>query len=87
MKTYILLSVLCIFILNTQGQTPPQGFVTLKGRQFYDGNGLPFYPLLMNYSLEYQHDNAQNGTHWLNKSWEYGTDDDGLRLIIFGSSN
>ncbi|MBL0342672.1 MAG: hypothetical protein IPP71_18345 [Bacteroidetes bacterium] len=77
MKTYILLSVLCIFILNTQGQTPPQGYVTLKGRQFYDGNGNPFYPLMMNYEMEYQYDNSFTN-HWLNKYWEYGIENDGF---------
>lgn len=31
--------------------TPPSGFVSLKGKRFYDGNGDPFFLKMVNYSV------------------------------------
>lgn len=37
-----------------------QGFVTLQGRQFYDHQGNPFYPVVVNYGVNLPHINDGN---------------------------
>ena len=48
MKKTILLS--CIFLFSLHGYSQ---FVALEGRQFFDENHQPFYPVLMNYGVDY----------------------------------
>ena len=49
MKKYLVL--LCMMALQSQAFAQPPDFVKLRGRQFFDGYGQPFYPLMMNYEM------------------------------------
>ena len=65
----MVLSIACCYISIGQGT----GYVTLKGRQFYDTAGLPFFPMVMNYHVELTHDNPNNPQYKIIRSTIYGT--------------
>lgn len=56
MKRAILALLYCvIFVITMQGQ-----YVTIEGRQFKDGNGDDFYPVVCNYIVGYLYSNDTN---------------------------
>lgn len=67
----MVLSIACCYISIGQGT----GYVTLKGRQFYDTAGLPFFPMVMNYHVELTHDDPNNPQYKIIRSTIYGTAD------------
>ncbi|HRE64926.1 MAG TPA: cellulase family glycosylhydrolase [Ferruginibacter sp.] len=66
---FIVLAIACCSIGKGQGT----GYVTLKGRQFYDQQGVPFFPMVMNYHVELTHDNPNNPQYKIIRSTIYGT--------------
>ena len=68
---FIVLAIACCSIGKGQGT----GYVTLKGRQFYDQQGVPFFPMVMNYHVELTHDNPNNPQYKIIRSTIYGTAD------------
>ena len=56
-KTLFVALLLCL-----QAQLMAQ-YITLKGKQFYDQNGQPFYPVVCNYVLELAYDPINNPVH------------------------
>lgn len=66
----MVLSIACCYISIGQGT----GYVTLKGRQFYDAASLPFFPMVMNYHADIVHDQTSNPTTFkVTRSSAYGT--------------
>jgi hypothetical protein len=71
MKKFCLLLVVLLSYIAGSGQGT--GYVTLKGRQFYDQQGNPFFPMVMNYHIDIVHDQAGNPQFKIVRSTAYGT--------------
>ena len=56
------LSILAIGVLGGSQLVPAQ-YITLRGDQFYDENGAPFYPVMMSYYVDFYSPNAPLPEH------------------------
>lgn len=69
LRTKIVFLYIVLFVsLNVSAQ-----YVTIKGKQFYDGNGIPFFPMLANWSAELVYNSMAN-TYYLSTNHSDGPD-------------
>jgi len=75
-KTLLPAILLITFSVSVSGQG--SGYVTLRGKQFYDQDGKAFYPMVLNYEVNLAHiNNGTNPSDFLvAPSCSYGTTND-----------